>query len=243
MNKTWNNNIYLTFDMDWAIDEVLMDFYELIRSLGLVGTIHVTHNTKMLNIFREEDLLDLGVHPNYNFLLQYEGEHTYVQILQDIKKIVPEAVCLRSHALTNSSVIQHEYNALGIKYDLNTLIPAMEGMVIYPFDSAMADFKILPFIYEDDIYMNLKKKKTADFFLSDKFIAPRIFNFHPIHLYLNTDRRETYEKARPFFRDAGTLANMRNEKNYGTRDFFIDLVTCGKKSGWQFEKIRDGDWE
>lgn len=61
--------LYLTFDMDWAIDEVLADFYDLIKGLSAVGTIHVTHATKFLNLFRKDNILDCGIHPNYNFLL------------------------------------------------------------------------------------------------------------------------------------------------------------------------------
>lgn len=242
MSKMWNENVYLTFDMDWAIDEVMKDFYDLLKKYGLVGTLHVTHDTKMLERFRMDGILDLGIHPNYNSVLQ-SGGGTYVCTLREIKRIVPEAVCLRSHALTNSSIIQREYSNIGIKYDLNTLIPAAEQMVLYPFDSTIADFKILPFIYEDDVYMNLHKKESADFFLSDKFMAPRIFNFHPIHLYLNTDKNETYERARPYFKDAEKLSAMKNIKKYGTRDFFVDLVTCAQNDDWQFQKIKDGEWE
>lgn len=243
MNKAWNENIYLTFDMDWAIDEVLEDFYELLKKYRVTGTIHVTHETKMLEEFRGDRSLDLGIHPNFNPLLQSGGENgTCFQVLEMIKQIVPEAVCVRSHALTNSSIIQHGYSAIGIKYDLNTLIPAAEGMVLYPFESVVTDLKILPFIYEDDVYMNFREKRSADFFLSDKFVAPRIFNFHPIHLYLNTDQNETYENARPYFKDVKKLAAMKNTKRYGTRDFFIELITCARNAGWQFQKIKDGDW-
>lgn len=66
MSKTWNERIYLTFDMDWAIDEVLDDFYGLLKKYGLVGTIHVTHGTKMLDRFRKDGILELGIHPNFN---------------------------------------------------------------------------------------------------------------------------------------------------------------------------------
>lgn len=73
MSKVWNETVYLTFDMDWAIDEVLEDFYSLLRKYGLVGTIHVTHETKMLERFRRDEILDLGIHPNYNSVLQSRG--------------------------------------------------------------------------------------------------------------------------------------------------------------------------
>ncbi len=66
-----NKEIFLTFDMDWAIDEVLDDFYNLICGLDLCGTIHVTHKTKFLDKFRQdrERRLECGIHPNFNELL------------------------------------------------------------------------------------------------------------------------------------------------------------------------------
>lgn len=73
MGKMWNENVFLTFDMDWAIDEVMEDFYALLKKYGLVGTIHVTHETSMLEQFRIDGILDLGIHPNYNLALQSGG--------------------------------------------------------------------------------------------------------------------------------------------------------------------------
>ena len=239
-----NRKVYLTFDMDWAIDEVLEDFNNLLKENDLVGTIHVTHDTPMLELFRKEGILDLGIHPNFNPILQRgERELSAKMVLDDIKRIVPEAVCLRSHALTNSSIMLLQYGEIGIKYDLNTFIPALENMVIYPYASVLSDFMILPFIYEDDVYLNMENKKTVDFFLSDLFVAPRIFNFHPIHLFLNTDRAETYEAARPFFKNSNELLKRRNTSNYGIRDFFLELVTCARENGYEFMKIKDGDWK
>jgi len=78
MNRMWNKTIYLTFDMDWAIDEVLEDFYNLLKKYRLVGTMHVTHETKMLKEFRRDGILDLGIHPNYNSVLESMGGGGYI---------------------------------------------------------------------------------------------------------------------------------------------------------------------
>lgn len=237
--------LYLTFDMDWAIDEVLFDFYSLVKELSVVGVIHVTHETKFINMFREEKILDCGIHPNYNFLLgggQNEGE-SVEDILTKIKNIVPEAKCVRSHALTTSSIIESTYSNYGIEYDLNTYIPVQEGMKIFPYRVLTNGAMVLPFIFEDDVYLAESKRRTVDFYLGDDFEAPRIFNFHPIHLYLNTDKIETYENARPFFKDIKQLEKMRNTENYGIRDFFTDLIEMAKKDEWNMKKITDGDWQ
>ena len=68
-----NKNVFLTFDMDWASDEVLRDFYQLIKVHDLVGTLHVTHQTELLEAFRLDGRLELGIHPNYNTCLSSGG--------------------------------------------------------------------------------------------------------------------------------------------------------------------------
>ncbi len=227
--------------MDWASDMVLTDFHELLNELGVCSTVHVTHETPMLDEFRKDENMDLGLHPNYNPLLLEGSAKSAHQVLREIKAIVPEGVSLRSHALTAGSVIAREYENFGIKYELNTFIPVKEGSVIFPYQAPIGKHMVLPFIFEDDLYL-IRKNGTVDFLLGDAFTAPRIFNFHPIHLFLNTDTTETYERARPYFKDDENLIKMRNEKSYGMRDMFIELAETSRKMGYVSRKIKDGDW-
>lgn len=165
-------------------------------------------------------------------------------VLENMKKIVPGAVCCRSHSLTTSSIIVKNYKKYGIKYELNTLIPAYKGMRIRPFPAPVdEDVKILPFIYEDDVYLNQKNKLQVKEFLSNEIEAPRIFNFHPIHLFLNSDCQETYEKARPYFKDYKSLRQYINQINYGIKDFFNELIDVARNAGWEFKTISGGCWE
>lgn len=73
------------------------------------------------------------------------------------------------------------------------------------------------------------KAKNADYYLSDEFDAPRILNFHPVHLFLNTDYIATYEKAKPYYRNDARLMEFCNQREYGVRDFFQDLVATAKR--------------
>lgn len=237
-------SFFLTFDMDWAIDEVLFDFYNLMKDRNVVGTIHVTHETKFLDVIREESILECGIHPNYNPLLMGEpGVGNIDDVLGNMKGIVPEAKCVRSHALTTSSIIARKYSEYGLKYDLNTLIPAQEGIKIKPYHVPYENITVLPFFYEDDIYLNFADKRGVDFYFGDSFDAPRIFNFHPIHLYLNTDCVETYEDARPYFKNLVELEKKRNHSRYGIRDFFDELVSYANANGWKSANISEGNWE
>lgn len=243
-------NIFMTFDMDWASDEVLRDFYDLIVELDICGTLNVTHDTKLLDFFRKDGTLgggrlELGIHPNYNRLLVGDdSDQNYLNVLKNIKEIEPGAITIRSHALTSSSIIVSRYKDFGIRYDLNTLIPAYKGLCIKPY-TAPADESVLvlPFIFEDDIYLSQEEQQAPAFFLSDEFEAPRIFNFHPIHLFLNTDQISTYEHARPYFGDSIMLKTCINKEHFGIRDFLLKLVFVARKDGWSFKKICEGEWE
>lgn len=172
------------------------------------------------------------------------SDESYLNILMNIKEIVPNAITIRSHALSSSSIIVSRYKDFGIQYDLNTLIPAYKGLCIKPY-KAPADERVLvlPFIFEDDVYLSQEKRQTPAFFLSDEFEAPRIFNFHPIHLFLNTDQILTYEDARPYFGDSIMLKTCVNKENFGIRDFFFALVSVAKTDGWTFKRICEGEWE
>lgn len=238
------SNIFLTFDMDWANDGVLDDFLKLIKDNHLTGTLNVTHQTDVLD--GKENSLELGIHPNYNRLLMGDStDKNYLNVLKNIKEIVPDAITMRSHALASSSVIVSSYKQFGIQYDLNTLIPAYNGLCVKPYASPInPDVLVLPFIFEDDIYLSqVGRGKSPEFFLCDEFEAPRIFNFHPIHLFLNTDKISTYENARPYFKDYEMLKMCVNRENYGIRDFFFELISAAKTDGWTFKKICEGDWK
>lgn len=171
------------------------------------------------------------------------GGQTASDILHNLKSLVPEAVSVRSHALTTSSVIVSMYEACGIKYELNTLIEPFRGMVLKPFEGQTGNYTVLPFIYEDDVWLSKGKKQPVEFYLDESFSCPRIFNFHPIHLFLNTECPKTYELAKPYNHEFNTLKQMRNTTEFGIRDFFVSLVLYCKDKNWTFEKIKDGNWK
>ncbi len=101
----------------------------------------------------------------------------------------------------------------------------------------------IPFLFEDDIYLMSPEKRTIEYYLNNTFTAPRVFNFHPIHIFLNSDSMECYENARKYFQDYQKLKCFRNTVTSGIRDYFVTLITIGKEKGYEFLKIKDGNWE
>lgn len=115
--------IYLTFDMEWGNDTTLEYFYNLLKKYKVLATILVTHQTKWLQIFREDPDIELGIHPNFNKLLLGEpGTANYKEVIDRLLQIVPEAITYRSHSLTDSSQIISYCVERGIKNNLNTYL-------------------------------------------------------------------------------------------------------------------------
>lgn len=92
--------LYIILDIDWACDEVLEDTYSLIKKYDISATMNVTHNTKWISCFRRDDKIELGIHPNF--------------------KETTEAVTVRSHSLTTSSLILTDFIRNRLLYELNT---------------------------------------------------------------------------------------------------------------------------
>ena len=51
--ETWEGRIFLTFDIDWATDEVLSDTIDLVEAAQVCATWFVTHDTPVLARLRD----------------------------------------------------------------------------------------------------------------------------------------------------------------------------------------------
>lgn len=85
--------IFLTFDIDWASDEVLEYCLEIVEKAKVKATWFATHKTPLLKRILENPLFELGIHPNFNPLL--EGNFcygkNYKEVLEYYLEIVPNA--------------------------------------------------------------------------------------------------------------------------------------------------------
>lgn len=237
-NEKYAKKICLTFDMDWANDTVLAFFYQLLKSENVPATIMVTHETGWLEIFRKDPAIELGIHPNFNRLLGGENDAgNYRQVVDHIMKLVPEAVSYRSHALTDSSPIISYCQQKGLRYNLNMYCPPQDGICMVPFKRS--DITMIPFIFEDDIWLLEEERRPVGYYLSDYFTVPRVFNFHPIHLYLNCEVYGRYEKAKCFNQEPVKLESYRNKVTHGIENYFRHLVEYARTSGFEFCKVEE----
>ncbi len=234
-----DETIYFTFDMDWANDVVLEYFYSLLKKYDIPATIFVTHDTDMLQKFRQDEKIELGIHPNFNRLLNGDnGQDNYKIIVDNMLEIVPEATAYRSHALVDFSPLTIYCEEKGLERNLNMYMFPEEGSRIYPFKRG--GVTMIPFIFEDDLWL-MYGKKDIEYLLEGDFKAHRIFNFHPIHLFLNCESLSRYENAKKYNKTPEELQKYRNDmmQSEGVEDIFVKLIQMARNKGWSFGLIRD----
>lgn len=228
--SSWYERIFLTVDIDWAHDEVLADAISLIEEAGIYCTWFVTHDTRWLSRLRSNPKFELGIHPNFNWLLAGDARNgiNAREVILRLMNIVPEARSVRSHSVTQSSVILELFSEAGLTHDSNCSIPITSKILVKPW-RLWNNMVRVPYQWEDSIalqYMERKikfpdaKQAVECYEFINEFI---VFNFHPIHIFLNTESLHQYEAARAAYHNPEELALYRNPRK-GVRTWLIELL-------------------
>jgi hypothetical protein len=213
---------YLTFDVDWASDEVLSYTIDLLENFNAKATFFITHKTKLLDRLRSNSNFELGIHPNFNFLLNGSTEKglNFNKVIEDILEIVPEAVSVRSHSMTQNSNILDAFKKYGLTHDCNHFINFNSGIVLRPWHLWNGLIRC-PYFWEDDIYAIDNDK--IDIEKIYKSPGLKIFDFHPIHILLNMSKISLYESTRKYHHDFDFLKKQKNLE-YGTEDILKKIL-------------------
>jgi len=217
-----NNKIYITLDVDWACDEVMCDTIELLERYNSKATFFITHTTPILNRLRQNKNIELGIHPNFNFLLNgsLEKGKDYREVISSLLKIVPEAKSVRSHSMTQNSNILQAFTDFELTHDCNHFISVSSQIELKPW-YLWNGLVRCPYFWEDDVHI-IEKCNLSVYDLIN-FAGLKIFDFHPIHIFLNTEKLDRYEQTRSIHQKPKELIKHRFE-GYGTRNRFIELL-------------------
>ena len=181
----------LTFDIDWAPDYIINDISDRLKKLKIKSTWFVTHDSPAIQKLKKNSLIELGIHPNF-FSNSTQGKNID-EILRNLKKIVPNAKSIRTHGLLQSSEILLKFQKYGIKNDVSILLENQPFLGIHY--SKYLKIKRFPYYWEDDVEI----KNKIDFNDSEKHMyiqGLKIFNFHPIHIFLNSASMTNYNKMK-----------------------------------------------
>lgn len=196
--------IALTFDIDWAPDTVLADTLELVAEAGVPTTLFATHATPLLS---GSQACEIALHPNF-----LRGGDP-ARVLDDIMEIHPEARGIRTHSFVQSTPILDLFARRGLAYDSSVLMFRCVGATPYRYWNGLAR---IPVFWEDDInFMAGGAWDPGDLGLTDTE-SLHVFDFHPVHVFLNTESMERYAAAKPHYHDAARLRDFMNPESTGT---------------------------
>lgn len=238
---SYDNEIYLTFDTDWADDEVLRDTISLLDARGVQATVFATHESPLLAGLSRHPRIEVGLHPNFNALLEPGArDQDAGAVLARLHDLFPMARSVRSHSLVQSSRLQFLFAARGMVFEVNQFIPSWSGVTCRPYREISGMIRV-PYFWEDDVHVMAMEQGLVPPWHADTMLDQqglKVFDFHPVHVFLNTERMQRYEQSREVHRDPARLAQYRCPAQ-GTRTFLTDLIERGLARGFQFKRVAD----
>ncbi|MNX43949.1 hypothetical protein D3C86_744200 [compost metagenome] len=221
--SSWKGKIFLTLDIDWAADFVLADTIALLERAGVPATWFATHPTPLLARIGANPLFEIGVHPNFNPLLFAGAQGDVNAVVRDVLALAPGCRAVRSHSVAQSTGILAAFAREGLQYDCNMLIPWDSGMTLRPWRYWEGKMVRVPYHWEDDVACLYGWPLGDD---TDYWYQPEginVLDFHPIHLYLNSDSLDRYEASRAVHGNGDKLLAFRCN-SVGVRTFLENLL-------------------
>jgi len=234
-NSPNTNGIALTLDVDWAPD-FMIDFAARILSEHRVrSTWFITHDSPALRRLRAQpDLFELGIHPNF-FPGSTHGDSPGA-VLRHCLDLVPEAGSLRTHGLLQSTALLGQImSETGITTDASLFLPHAND--VRPLDYQWEKKSILrvPHFWEDDFEMERIAPCWSLPPLLGEHSGLRVFDFHPVHIYLNSSTTHAYrqlkQKAVKLSEVSEDQAAAIAETGTGTQTLFREAVNYLSETG------------
>jgi hypothetical protein len=234
--STWINKVFLSFDIDWAHDDILADAINIVREAGVASTWFVTHSTPLLHQLRTLNGAELGIHPNFNPLLDgtaVNSGNTAEKVLRNVLSLVPDARAIRSHSLTQNERLVDQFRNSGLTHISNFFVPHGCGVEVKPF-RIWDDMAIVPHCWQDNVALKMSLSFPTKEELNAGF---HVFDFHPIHVFLNTEHLDRYERTRHLHHSPEELIKHRYE-GVGTRTRLFELLKLAGQTFTQLETIK-----
>ena len=208
------NQICITFDLDWAVDEIIQPIVEILEKADIKATFFATHRSRLMEDLNT-DLFEVGLHPKFDGV---KGD--FRSPIQELKALYPDAKGGRSHRLFQSSEILQFYREGGLVYENNTILPFQAGLQPAIRIKGLVS---IPFYWADDLQFHF----YDSFDLSSlKLETPglKVLMFHPIHVFMNTSTPEHYESYRKYYQNPAELGQFINREAEGIGTLFRSLI-------------------
>ncbi|AMS30171.1 MAG TPA: hypothetical protein DIU09_10685 [Hyphomonadaceae bacterium] len=213
----------LSCDIDWAPDFAVEDLLCLVESFDIPLTAFATHKSDLLQ--RPPGWLEVGLHPDNT---RPHAEHGLKRKVLDLLDLYPDAKGLRAHRNFFGQNIAQMTAEAGLTYDVSVLNWGM------PFCQGQFDqygLARLSYCWEDGVHADLNKPWDLSHV---PFNGPglKIFNVHPIFIYLNCPddgyRRDVTKGYRNLQDAPFSILKNQVYQGYGARNFLIDILKSMK---------------
>ena len=220
--------IVFSLDIDVVSDEILEWALNLFKDNGLPVTVFATHETDLLKGVEKD--VEVGIHPDFFNKSDHE------KVVKDLLRICPGAQGVRSHGLFEYSNLMNIYWKHNLLWDSSQLLYLYPNIRPYRHPSGLVR---LPIFWEDDDYFSCNPDWKVENLGLEK-PGVKCFDFHPIHLRLNSFSSEQYDfvKERNFSPESIREAEYKG-KDKGILVFFhrfchyviknnLDVYTIGE---------------
>lgn len=221
--NSWYKKAILSIDIDWAEDAVLLDTISILELSKIKATFFVTHYSSVLERVYNNPLFEIGIHPNFDPLLRGDSSKSAFDIVRSLCNICSSPTVLRSHAMTTSGRWIDLFQDQGITHISNYFMYGLTNITPFAHINGLIE---APVFFADDglIYQQSKNLLTYNLnhFLS-VYPGLQVYNFHPIHLFLNTESLTHYSLARSHLNQPSMLLKLRSHAN-GPRDWLNRII-------------------
>ncbi|MCG8422626.1 MAG: hypothetical protein MJE77_32320 [Proteobacteria bacterium] len=217
----WTNNFCFTMDVDWASEYCIDYTINSLNNKGIKPTVFVTHPSKKIDDFVTSGAVDVGLHPN--FLPGSSHGENYLEVIDYVSSLQPEAKTYRSHSFFDNTHITREFVKRGIEYDSNLCLHFQEAITPLRHGAGIVR---MPVFWEDDCHWSLEDNwdlsRHEHHFLT---IGLKILNIHPFCFTLNVPNEEYYLANKKYIPslDAESVAEIKNNKS-GVETFVNDII-------------------
>jgi hypothetical protein len=229
------DDLLITLDVDWAPDFAIDFVAHLLADAGVRATWLATHPSAALDRVRNRgDLFELGIHPNFSPGSTH-GQ-TPQAVLAHCLRVVPDATSMRVHGLAQSSaILDIVLTDTPIVAELSVFLPHAPNLGPVEYTLSGRTLYRLPYLWEDDYEYGQLTPTWDPARLLESHRGMKIFNFHPIHVYLNSCTGDAYAEvkahAEPLTSASEDTAAALVHAGAGTRSFFTALLAVLADSG------------
>ncbi len=210
-NDSVENMICITIDIEWSPDELIDVVIKTLDEHKVKATFFATHKVSIKGH-------EIALHPNYT------STDTYRDTITKLRNLFPDAKGVRGHRCATDEMLLTIYQELGILYQSAYLMLGMKN--IHPFN---LEFNVveMPLYYMDRIHVEEPRYSKNGFSIKALDLSSpglKVFAFHPIHIFLNTNKIETYRQAKKHYHEPKLLEQYRNKEREGIGTLFNELL-------------------